>query len=290
LSGPGSGPGPGEAASPDLPGPLRPFAAEPATSALFLDFDGTLSAIVADPRDARPLPGVPQLLADLARPFALVAVISGRPTAFLSEVLGAPAGVALAGLYGLERALHGAAHERWAGVVDAVVHEARAGAPPGVYVEPKGLTVTLHWRNAPDQRDWVIEFAERQHAAHDLLVHPGRHERELRPPLAVDKGTVVRSLAAEHAAATAAAGDAGVAPLQRAAAFGDDIGDLPAFAALDELAGADGRALHVVRVAAVDTESPPEVAAQAELTVHGAAGAVALLRALADAAGSSSAG
>ena len=49
-----------------------------------MDFDGTLAAIVPDPRDAVPLPGVPELLADLATEFALVAVISGRPTSFLS--------------------------------------------------------------------------------------------------------------------------------------------------------------------------------------------------------------
>jgi hypothetical protein len=41
----------------------------------------------------------------------------------------------------------------------------------------------------------------------------------------------------------------------------------------------------VVRVAAVDTESPAAVAAAADLTVAGATGAVALLRELADAAG-----
>lgn len=264
-----------------LPAPLQAFAAQPARSALFLDFDGTLSGIVADPRDARPLPGVQVLLADLARPFALVAVISGRPTAFLNDVLEAPAGVILAGLYGLERALHGDAYRTWTGVIEAVVAEAQAEAPPGVYVEPKGLTVTLHWRNAPGQREWVVAFAERQHVTHGLMVHPGRHERELRPPLPVDKGTVLRSLVAEHAAA-AATGD--TAPLRRAAAFGDDIGDLPAFAALGELRGADGRPLDAVRVAAVDTETPPEVAAQADLTVRGADGAVSLLRSLADAA------
>ena len=48
---------------------------------------------------------MPALLARLAAEFALVAVISGRPTAFLRDVLGAPAGVELVGLYGLERAL-----------------------------------------------------------------------------------------------------------------------------------------------------------------------------------------
>ena len=173
---------------------------------------------------------MPALLAELAAPFALVAVISGRPTAFLAEVLGAPPGVTLAGLYGLERALQGPAHDTWAAVIDEVVAEAMATAPEGVYVEPKGLTVTLHWRRAPEHEDWVVAFAERQHDARGLVVHPGRHERELRPPLDVDKGTVVRALVAEHDErhGRAAAG--------RLAAFGDDIGDLPAFAALGDAA------------------------------------------------------
>ena len=219
-----------------------------------------------DPTGARPLPGVPALLADLGRPFALVAVVSGRPTAFLGEMLGEPAGVTLAGLYGLEAswgprdAAVGGRHRPGRG-------RGRAEAPAGIYVEPKGLTVTLHWRHAPDRRDWVLAFAERQHARHGLTVHPGRAERELRPPIDVDKGTVVRALAAEHAG-----------QLRAVAVFGDDIGDLPAFAAVGELTAPDGRPLAAVRVAAVDVESPPEVAARADLTVRGAEGAVELLR------------
>ncbi len=263
-----------------VPAPLRALAAAPGGTALFLDFDGTLAAVVEDPRDARPLPGVPALLGALARPFALVGVVSGRPTAFLSEVLGAPDGVVLAGLYGLERALRGPEHEEWARMIEAVVAEAESEAPAGVYVEPKGLTVTLHWRRAPQHRDWVIAFAQRQHDARGLVVHPGRAERELRPPLDVDKGTVVRALVAEHD------GREGTAPLSHAAAFGDDIGDLPAFAALDELRAAGGALRDVVKVAAVDAESPSEVAARADVTVQGAAGAVELLRVLAEAAAS----
>jgi trehalose 6-phosphate phosphatase len=256
-----------------LPDEIAPLAAAPGRTALFLDFDGTLAAIVADPRDARPLPGVPALLADLAAKFELVAVVSGRPTTFLAQALGPPAGVTLAGLYGLERALQGPEHDRWARVIDEVVTEAEAGAPPGVYVEPKGLTVTIHWRHAPDQKAWVVDFAEHAAGEHGLLIHQGRHERELRPPLQVDKGTVVRSLAAELAGR-----------LDNVAAFGDDMGDLPAFEALSELRKPDGKPLYAVRVAAVDAESPKEVADAAELTVAGATGAVALLRALKDAA------
>ena len=269
-------PSAGDAAA-RLPALLQPLAGEPGRSALFLDFDGTLAAVVVDPVGARPLPGVPALLAELAVPFALVAVISGRPTDFLADVLGAPPGVALVGLYGLERALQGPTHETWASVIDEVVAEALATAPPGIYVEPKGLTVTLHFRRAPEHEDWVLGFAERQHAARGLRVVEGRRERELRPPLDVDKGTVVRALVAEHDEQHAAE------PLRALAAFGDDVGDLPAFAALEALRTADGPPRLVVRVAAVDTESPAAVAAAADLSVPGARGAVALLRDLADA-------
>ena len=90
-----------------LPAALEPLAADPAHGALFLDFDGTLAAIVPDPVGARPLAGVPALLAALADAIALVAVISGRPTVFLRDVLASPAGVELVGLYGLERAAVG---------------------------------------------------------------------------------------------------------------------------------------------------------------------------------------
>ena len=257
-------------APPPLPAALRPLAADPAHGALFLDFDGTLAAIVPDPVGARPLPGVPALLADLAARFALVTVISGRPTGFLRDVLGSLVGVELVGLYGLERALSGSEEAiRWAAAVDDVVAEARAAAPAGVYVEPKGLTVTLHWRHAPDAQRWVADFAERKRAARGFVVHPGRMELELRPPVHVDKGTVVHGLAAEHA---------GV--LHQVAVFGDDMGDLPAFAAVGDL-GSENRPVGAVRVAAVDDESPTAVADAADLTVAGAAGAVDVLRALA---------
>jgi trehalose 6-phosphate phosphatase len=257
-----------------LPKPLSDLAADAAHSALFLDFDGTLSAIVDDPVGARPLPGVPELLAELATEFAVVAVISGRPTAFLRDVLGAPAGVEVIGLYGLERALSATGEAgAWARVIDGVVAEARAGAPAGVYVEPKGLTVTLHWRHAPEARGWVEAFVRQVAPTHGLAVHSGRMELELRPPLEVDKGTVVRQLADEQGGR-----------LRRVAVFGDDIGDLPAFEAVGHL-GTPAAPVAAVRVAAVDRESPTAVAEAADLTVPGAAGAVRVLRELADVAG-----
>ena len=69
--------------------------------ALCLDFDGTLSPTVADPEAARPLPGVAELLGPLAVRFAAVALISGRPAAYLTEHAAAPSMRSL-GLYGLQ--------------------------------------------------------------------------------------------------------------------------------------------------------------------------------------------
>jgi trehalose 6-phosphate phosphatase len=67
--------------------------------ALCLDFDGTLSPIVDDPQAVRPLPGMVELLGQLAARFAAVALISGRPVAYLAEHA-APPGVRYPGLYG----------------------------------------------------------------------------------------------------------------------------------------------------------------------------------------------
>jgi trehalose 6-phosphate phosphatase len=246
-----------------LPEGFLPLVRDPGRSALFLDFDGTLSPIVKDPVAARPLPQIPELLSRLAARFALVAVVSGRSADFLAQVLASPIGVSLIGLYGLGHV--GSDALPWVAAIAEAVSEAQATAPPGVYVEPKGLTVTLHWRNAPEAGPWVADFAFRQQDQRGLRVFPGRLSLELRPPLDVDKGTVLRSLAT------------GITAL---AVFGDDLGDLPAFEAAVEMAE---RGVAVVKVAVVDQESAPEVAAQADIVVEGPMGAMALLEQLAQA-------
>jgi trehalose 6-phosphate phosphatase len=242
--------------------PLREHAGE---AALFLDYDGTLAPIVPDPAGARPLRGVPELLARLAERLGLVAVVSGRPARFLLEALDRPPGVHLAGLYGMEEvAGDGVVRtapeaERFRATVEEVTRAAAGEAPPGVEVEPKGLTVTLHWRRAPAEAQWVRETARRAALRTGLVAQPGRMAVELRPPVGVDKGTLVERWSRGY----------GVAVF-----FGDDLGDLPAFAVLGALAG---RGVSVARVAVADDETPPEVAAAADLVVDGPREAVHLL-------------
>ena len=90
---------------------------------------------------------------------------------------------------------------------------------------------------------------------------------ELRPPLEFDKGTAIRRL---------------VEGCSAACFFGDDVGDLPAFAALAELAAEDGMA--TTSVAVVDGESAPSVVEAADVVLSGPADVLAVLGWLADAA------
>jgi trehalose 6-phosphate phosphatase len=103
-----------------------------------------------------------------------------------------------------------------------------------------------------------------------LTVYPTRMARELRPPLAVDKGSAVRALLRDAPAATSAA------------FAGDDRGDLPALDALDALE-AEGRLTGAVRIAVRSTEVPGELIERADIIVDGPAGLSDWLGALADA-------
>lgn len=256
--------------SPDpLPRLLEPFVADPAGAAVLTDFDGTLSAIVDRPQDARPLDGARDTLARLAERVGRVAVISGRPAAFLAEHLGAPR-VRLVGLYGSEwvdEAGAVVAHPDaapWRAVVDGVVANAAERGPAGVRVEHKPLSVTFHYRERPEREADARSWAEAEAARTGLLLHPARMSFELRPPVDRDKGKVVEEQAAG---------------LRAVCFVGDDRGDLAAFDALDRLRATD---VNTLRVAVRSDEAPAELLARADVLVDGPRGALDLLRTLAD--------
>jgi trehalose 6-phosphate phosphatase len=237
----------------------------PPTTVLACDFDGTLSAIVDDPAAAGPVAGAVEVLTDLATTYGTVAVVSGRPVSFLQSIL--PPVLQLHGLYGLERVVAGerSDHEAaaaWREAVDGVVAASRAWVPDGVGVEPKGLSITLHYRTRPDAGEEVLRFAESQAAASGLSLRPARMSVELHPPVAVDKGSVLRALASGAGAACF---------------VGDDAGDLPAFTALDQLAE---EGVATVRIAVASAEAPPDLLERADAVVGGPAGTVAFLRSL----------
>ncbi|KUN07463.1 trehalose phosphatase [Streptomyces yokosukanensis] len=258
---------------------LAALLAKPTAAIIGLDFDGTLAPIVADPEQARAHPEAVPALAALAPKVASVAVVTGRPAGVAVRYGG------FAGVPGLEHLTvlghYGA--ERWDAVTGTVTAPApdpgvaavraelpgvldRAGAWPGTWIEEKGRAVAVHTRRAEDPqaafealRGPLADLATR----HGLIVEPGRMVLELRPP-GMDKGVAlaeyVRGMGAESVLYA-----------------GDDLGDLPAFAAVEELR-ADG--VPGLLVCSGSTEVT-ELAERADMVVNGPAGVVNLLRALA---------
>ncbi len=251
---------------------------DPGRALVALDYDGTLSPIVSDPLAASAQQGAAATLRRLACRIGTLAVITGRPAATAADLGGFRDvdGLVILGNYGFERWESGTvtAPPPPPGVaaarneLPAVL--ADAGAPPGTWVEDKGLALAVHTRRTADPegslaiiRAPLAALAERV----GLVVEPGRMVIELRPP-GMDKGAALKNLAAER--------------LSRAILFcGDDLGDLPAFAAVRELRSSGIPGLAVCSGSA-------EVAALAEasdLVVDGPNGVVALLAGLADALG-----
>ncbi|MEV6050329.1 trehalose-phosphatase [Streptomyces sp. NPDC052107] len=258
---------------------LAALLAKPSAATVGLDFDGTLAPIVADPEQARAHPEAVPALAALAPKVASVAVITGRPAAVAVRYGG------FSGVPGLEHLTvlghYGA--ERWDAVTATVTapppHPGaaaartelpgvldRAGAWHGTWIEEKGRAVAVHTRRADDPqaafaalRGPLTDLAAR----HGLIVEPGRLVLELRPP-GMDKGVALT----DHVRRTGA---------ESVLYAGDDLGDLPAFDAVDELR-ADG--VPGLLVCSGSTEVT-ELAERADMVVDGPAGVVHLLRTLA---------
>ncbi|HET6601443.1 MAG TPA: trehalose-phosphatase [Gaiella sp.] len=232
--------------------PLRLLAAEPERAAVLLDVDGTLAPIAGRPEDASVPEETRGELARLAGRYALVACVSGRPRTEVERMVGV-AGVAVVGEHGLELAPEAAA---W---TDRVAEFARGVDWPA---ERKPLSVSFHFRRADDQeaaRAYLTRVADAAEAE-GLVPRWGRMVLEVRPPVAADKGTAVRTLVTRAA-------------VRRALYAGDDRTDVDAFRGLDSLELG-------VRVAVGSAEAPPELLAAADLVVHGTAGVLELLHRL----------
>jgi trehalose 6-phosphate phosphatase len=284
----GSGTGAAEALAELIGTPgLRELLAEPERALVALDFDGTLSPIVADPEAARAHPDALPALRRLAPRVGTAAILTGRP----AEVVVRNGGFSgAAGLDGLIVLGHYGA-ERWDASTGRVTAEppppgvaaVRTGlpellkelpdgsaAPEGTWIEDKGRSLAVHTRRTADPdaaltllRAPLTALAERS----GLIVEPGHYVLELRPP-GVDKGSALRGLARERGA--------------RGVLYaGDDLGDLPAFRAAHDLGGC---------TVAVGDPSParggeaplrPELAALADAVVRSPAELARLLAGLA---------
>lgn len=198
-------------------------------AALFLDFDGTLAEIAPAPDAVCITPPMLDALAAVSRRLeGRLALLSGRPLSFLQALVPIP-GLAMAGVHGLER-LHPD------GTVDAPaphpgLQEARAALgqlvarQPRLVLEDKGLSIGLHYRNAPSLRAEATEIVLGLARSHGLAVQTGKMVLELRTPGA-DKGDALAAFMAQPPFA-------GHSPIF----IGDDDTDEAAFRAAAELGG-----------------------------------------------------
>jgi trehalose-phosphatase len=234
---------------------LRQLSADPAEAGLFLDFDGVLAPIVERPEDAVAPPAARAELERLVGRYALVAVVSGRAGDDVRSRVGVE-GVVCVGSHGLELEPRA---ERWRRVLAAFATNA---AWPKRDVEVKGLAVTFHFRNRPDEDEALRELdaIAEEAACTGLTARYGRKVLEVLPPLRTNKGTAVRLLLDQRG-------------LRHALAAGDDTTDLDAFAALDGLEVA-------VRVAVASAEAPSALLDAADIRVESTGEFLALLRKL----------
>lgn len=234
-----------------------------------LDYDGTLAPIVDRPQDAVAAPGAVEVLAALAPRVRTLALVTGRPADVVVELggLAQVPGLVVLGQYGAQRWAGGelSAPEPLPGVERARSELPALLAAEGAELEDKGLSVVVHTRRAPDPSGALQRLDAAVRAVADeagLEVHPGRFVLELRPP-GYDKRAALLSLCD---------------PLPAAVLFaGDDLGDLPAYDAVEELSarGAVG-----VTVCSGSEEGPAALRDRADVVVDGPPGVVALLRTL----------
>ena len=201
---------------------------------LLLDFDGTLVPIQDDPAACALSPEVRKELERLSAPAAScrVAILSGRSLADLTKRT-AMSGICRGGNHGLHISgcgldfIHPAAEE-----TETLIAKTRRTLAKeirvidGVWIENKGLTFTLHYRNAgtseaEQAREAFYRAVARNPEKERLAVLKGKKVVELMPDVSWDKGKaalfILDSLAPGHV------------PLY----VGDDITDESAFRELN---------------------------------------------------------
>jgi trehalose 6-phosphate phosphatase len=253
-------------------GLLRAWSEVPGSVAIFTDIDGTLAPIVPTPDMSEVPAELKKLLARLSERYLIVAGVSGRKTEDALDLVGL-ADIVYFGNHGFE-ILRGGEVEvtpealPYLGKVQELEARAREELEPlGAFVEEKGITASVHYRNAPPEvGERSVEFVKREGERLGLRITVGRGVVEARPPIRADKGTAVRTLVEEYAP-------------EKAMFIGDDTTDLDAFRELVALRE-EGTLREILRVGVASEEGPPEITSEADIVVDGVDGVGKVLWAL----------
>jgi trehalose 6-phosphate phosphatase len=253
---------------------LRAWKEAPDSVAIFTDIDGTLAPIVPTPDMSEVPAELKDLLRHLSERYLLVAGVSGRKTEDALELVGL-ADVVYFGNHGFEIMREGEVEVTpealpYLEKVEKLEREAREELGPlGAFVEEKGITASVHYRNVPPEvGERCVEFVRREGERLGLRITVGRGVVEARPPIRADKGTAVRTLVEQYGPT-------------RAMFIGDDTTDLDAFRELARLRE-EGILEEVIRVGVASEEGPPEITSEADIVADGVEGVSEVLSELLD--------
>lgn len=200
--------------------------------AFFLDVDGTLLEIADTPSAVRVDMELLELIGRLFRiSGGALALVSGRSISDLEELLGTLR-LPLAGQHGLERRdaagrlwIHAAPPAAKCAIKEALVSVLTRH--PGLLLEDKGLTLALHYRQAPHLAAYAHRLMARlmQEAGGELELQKGKRVIEIKPA-GIDKGTAV----AEYLTESPFRG-------RHPVFIGDDLNDEHGFAEVNRMGG-----------------------------------------------------
>src|SRR5215211_5722680 len=251
---------------------LRAWGEEPGSVAVLTDIDGTLAPIVPTPDMSEISDELKWSLQRLSREFLLVATISGRKTQDAFGLIGLE-DIVYFGNHGFEILRDGEVEVipeamPYLGSVQELERLAREElAPDGAFVEEKGITASVHYRNVSREvGERCVEFVKGEGERLGLRITVGRGVVEARPPIRADKGTAVRTLVEEYRP-------------EKAMFIGDDTTDLDAFRELERLRE-EGKLREILRVGVASEEGPQEIETKANIVVDGVDGVSGVLKAL----------
>lgn len=177
---------------------------------LFLDYDGTLAPIAPTPDQALMTQGIREILMSLSQvALCRVIIISGRRLADLKSRVSIP-GLTYVGNHGFE--MEGAASFNVTSAIPARYGDdirklkgllsETLSALEGVWIEDKGLVLTVHFRSASPAtesmlRDTFEGVCRDYLQARRIKVMEGKKVLEIRPPLKWGKGDAACRILAE---------------------------------------------------------------------------------------------
>lgn len=234
---------------------------------LLTDLDGTLSPIVPIPDNAKVTPENLRLLKALANQLPLVAVLSGRSAPDIYQRVGL-GNLVYIGNHGLEMWDGSAAVTRpeadaFRAALERVIQQLQPHLISGMILDDKGASISLHYRQAGEfDADTFRMLVQTIATQNQVAMFEGRKVFEFRPPIAINKGSILEQLVAEN-------------QLDSAIFIGDDTTDADALRMARHLR--QSNRCYAVGLGVEADETPDVVLETADLLVQGVSGVESFL-------------